>query len=110
TPEGTNVPSLDEPHDVWVEDIDQKGERVLVGYAGDHKVVRRAAEAGTYTFVYDLARDPGEEKPLDDPRAAAELRASLEAFAAAPRPANLADVPVIDAEHEAKLRALGYVR
>src|SRR5690606_29804724 len=55
TPEGTNVPSLDEPHDVWVEDIDQKGERVLVGYAGDHKVVRRAAEAGTYTFVYDLA-------------------------------------------------------
>jgi arylsulfatase A-like enzyme len=109
-PEGTGVAALDEPHPVWVEDVDKAGERVHAGYAGDLKLVRRKTRTGTYDFLYDLARDPDEEHPLQDPLAGAELRAALDAFAAAPRPANVADVPVIDAEHEAKLRALGYVR
>jgi arylsulfatase A-like enzyme len=104
------VPPLDEPHPVWVEDIDPLAGRVRAGYSGDHKLVVRSTGEETATLLYDLARDPEERSPHRDASAAPELRAELEAFAAAPRPANLAAVPVIDPAHEARLRALGYVR
>ena len=95
---------LDEPHPVWVEDIDSGGARVRVGYDGTLKLVRSAdADA-----VYDLAADPAESRRLDA-AAAGALRSAMDAFSALPRPENLARPPALDPEREAQLRALGYV-
>lgn len=103
------VPALDDPHDVWVEDLDHTGVRVRAGYQGNHKLVTRRRNGTAQSLLYDLAKDPGENSPAPG-TTNPQLKALEQSFANLPRPANLANVPVIDADHEAKLRALGYVR
>jgi arylsulfatase A-like enzyme len=86
--------------------------------AGSRKLVRlRTADGFRYAY-YDLALDPGERHDLyaADPRAAADLRALLDAYpeqAAARRRALLGAPAEGDAgvgpEREAQLRALGYL-
>jgi hypothetical protein len=101
---GVQARPLDEPHPVWVEDIDSDGARVRVGYDGSLKLVRKAdADA-----VYDLAADPSEATTVDA-AAAGSLRKAMDEFSAVPRPLNVAPPPALDAEREAQLRALGYV-
>jgi arylsulfatase A-like enzyme len=102
---------FDEPHDVYVEDVDPNGTRLRVGYEGTHKLVVATTAAGaTTTALYDLAADAGEAHPDTGPDGAPALRAALAKFAAAERPVNAAPSAVIDPEREQKLRALGYVR
>jgi len=111
TPPGTQAVPLDQPHPVFVEDIDPVGQRVRIAYDGDHKLVSvTRLDGATQVSLYDLASDPDESKPRsmgDDVRALAD---ELTRFTALERPVNIAQRPVIDAEKEAKLRALGYVR
>ncbi len=84
---------------------------------GSRKLVRlRAGEGFRYAY-YDLAQDPGERHDLyaDDPEAAADLRALLDAYPS--RVARLRDALVaddaaggpLDPERESQLRALGYL-
>lgn len=101
---------LDDPHPVWVEDIDRAGNRIRVAYDDRQKLISATTETGTENRFYDLAADPGESTPIRDGSEAAALRAVLTSFADAPRPVNMAERPVIDPEREAKLRALGYIR
>lgn len=110
-PTGMQAFPVDQPHDVYVEDIDSIGRRVRVAYDGARKLVIATGPDGkTFTSVYDLERDPNEEKSEPASDSIVTLRATLDAFAALPRPVNVAERPTIDAEREAKLRALGYVR
>jgi hypothetical protein len=106
-PTGVQARPLDEPHPVWVEDVDQGGARLQVGYDGTQKLIVATTDQGTRSWSYDLAGDPSEEHPTTSPES---LHAALSAFAAAPRPTNVAARPVIDPEREAQLRALGYIR
>jgi len=109
-PPNTQAQPLDDPHPVWVEDIDQAGNRVRVGYDDRHKLVSATTVTGTSSWLYDLDADPGESHPVRDGSGDTALRAGLASFADAPRPVNLAKRPVIDPEREAQLRALGYIR
>lgn len=109
-PPGMQVPPLDEPHAVWVEDVAWGGTRVRVGYDGTRKLVSATLDGRTSTWLYDLAADASESEPMRDESGAPDLRAALAAFADAPRPAYVAERPVIDPEREAKLRALGYLQ
>jgi arylsulfatase A-like enzyme len=109
-PGGVHSVPLGEPHPVYVEDVDPAGRRVRVAYQGERKLVAiEPGGAARQLALYDLASDPGEKRPDRSPDATT-LLADLDAFAARPRPVNLAQRPVIDPEREARLRALGYVR
>jgi hypothetical protein len=81
-----------------------------VGYDNAHKLVSTTIAERTVTRLFDLGADPDESRPVADEPAHASLHAMLAAFSAVPRPINAAPPPVIDAEREVKLRALGYVR
>jgi YD repeat-containing protein len=110
-PPGIQSVPLDQPHPVWVEDVDPSGNRLRVGYEGQRKLVAITTAKGvTTTALYDLAADPAEKKADRSNEGSPTLRASLAAFHDEQRPANSAGMAVIDAEREAKLRALGYVR
>ena len=109
-PPDTQAQPLDDPHPVWVEDIDQAGNRIRVAYDDRQKLISATTATGTENRLYDLAADPGESTPIRDGSEAATLRAVLTSFADAPRPVNMAERPVMDPEREAKLRALGYIR
>ena len=110
TPAGTQAEPLDRPHPIWVEDVLPDGRRVRVGYEDAHKMVGTTSSGGpVVTHLYDLGTDPDESRPIAD-ETHANLRTMLAAFSAVPRPVNAAAPPVIDAEREVKLRALGYVR
>lgn len=109
-PNGAQALPLDRPHPVWVEDIAPTGGRVCAGYDGTRKLVRTTTDHGDADVLVDLARDPDETHAITTPDESAELRAALAAFAAAPRPVNRGEAPVIDPEREGKLRALGYIR
>lgn len=108
-PEGVQSVPLDDPHPVWLEEIDFSGARVIVGYDDRWKIVRSIDSGAARTSLWDLAADPDEAKPISDDAAASELRTRLDTFAALPRPSNAASPPVIDPERERELRALGYV-
>jgi len=111
-PPGVDAPTLDEPHEVWVEHVNEKGFRQRAGYDGALKWTETTRPDGTLSEVYDLDRDPGEEQPLPAAggEAALPLQRALGAFAALPRPANEQDAPVVDPERERQLRHLGYVQ
>lgn len=109
-PPGEDPPLLEREHAVWVEDVDFLGNRVRAGYAGSRKLVVRLGGKGEETFLYDLDADPGESNPAREPGGAPPLEAAMRDFGARVRPANRGALPVIDPEHEARLRALGYVR
>jgi len=108
-PPGTQAIPLDQPHPVWLEEIDFGGNRVIVGYDGPWKLVQRRKPDATQTLLYDLASDPDELRPVQDATAAPVLRERLLTFAALPRPNNEAPPPVIEPERERQLRALGYI-
>jgi len=111
-PEGVDAPTLDQPHDVWVEHVNEKGWRQRAGYDGTLKVTESVEPDGTRLQVFDLARDPGELAPLPDVggAAAAPLRDALARFAALPRPVNEQQAPPVDPIREQQLRHLGYVQ
>lgn len=108
-PPGVTAVPLDETHEVWLEEIDFAGNRIVVGYDGPWKLVRSAGQSGEATYLYDLDLDPGELAPRKDGSGAEDLRRRLDTFVAVPRPVNAAPAPVIDPERERQLRALGYV-
>ncbi len=112
-PAGVAGTPLDVPHPVVLEDINAEGQRFIVAYQGDRKILwridpTRGDPARQDMRVYDLVDDPAEAKPLP-PASAPGLERHLRAFAARPRPINSAPAPVIDAERERALRRLGYV-
>ncbi len=109
-PDGVASVPVDQPHPVWLEDIDFAGNRVTVGYDGPWKMLRRVGNGSEETFLWNLTTDPEERRSVGEAREAAALRANLEAYAAAPRPKNPTPPPVVDPERERQLRALGYVR
>lgn len=109
-PPGVQAVPLEQEHPVYLEDIDAAGRRVRVAYEGERKLVVSERAGERQVALYDLAADPDETKPQSSVAGAEALAARLDAFAAEPRPENLAQRPVIDAEREARLRALGYVR
>lgn len=108
-PQGMQSVPLGRAQETFVEDLDSAGNRVRVAYDGEFKLVSTTTPQGARDVkVYDLSADPGELWPADVE--VENLHAALAAFAALPRPSNTAQRPVIDAEQEAKLRALGYIR
>ena len=111
-PPGVDAPRLDEPHDVWVEHVSEKGIRQRAGYDGTLKVFQYVEPAGERLEVFDLSADPGEERPLvaQGGDAARALRERLAAFSALPRPVNSQAAPPVDPVREAQLKHLGYVQ
>ncbi len=111
-PSGVDGRGLDDPHRVWVEDVDSSGNRILAGYGdGGAKVVDvTTPEGSVFSELYDLDASPGELDHVEDDGASGALRFEARAFAALPRPANEQAPPAIDPERESQLRALGYVR
>ncbi len=109
-PPGVQAVALEREHPVYIEDIDPAGRRVRVTYEGECKLVVVEGPGERQVALYDLVADPGETQPQRSVAGAEALAARLDAFAAEPRPKNLARRPVIDPEREARLRALGYVR
>lgn len=110
-PAGVQAVPLDQTQQVFVEDIDPAGSRIRIAYDGDRKLISTTTADGTTRLaLYDLATDPGESRPRSDGDELRTLEGVLDGFSAIPRPINSAQRPVIDAEKEAKLRALGYVR
>jgi arylsulfatase A-like enzyme len=111
-PPDVDAPELDQPHDVWVEHLNETGVRERAGYDGDLKVFQYVSPQGERLEVFDLAADPGEERPLADQGgdAARPLRERLAAFSALPRPVNAQQAPVVDPVREVQLRHLGYVQ
>lgn len=110
SPSGTQARTLDVAQPVWAEDVSYGGDRVRVGYEGTRKLVVQVSSAGTTTTsAYDLSTDSTEAHPNSDDASSDSLRAAIDAFAAAARPANPRQAAIIDPEREAKLRALGYV-
>ena len=102
---------LDDPHRVWVEDLDSNGHRVLSGYGrDDSKLIDVTTPDGFFSSVYDLRAAPDELDAVEDDGYSGVLRAEARAFAALPRPSNDQAAPEVDAEREAQLRALGYLR
>jgi hypothetical protein len=106
-PAGVQSRPLDDPHPVFVEDIDEYGSLIRVAYEGPIKLVSSTDPAGISGFAFDPMPI---QRALPGPIDAEALRGALADFSNAPRPANAAPVPVIDAERERKLRELGYVR
>lgn len=111
-PAGVEAPTLDTPHDVWVEHVSDEGWRQRAGYDGSLKLTESVEPDGTRLQVFDLARDPDELEPLpaDGGAAAAPLRDALARFAAVPRPVNAQEAPPVDPLREQQLRHLGYVQ
>lgn len=74
-----------------------------------HVLLERIEGAARRLALYDLHTDPAEERPLvDDPRIerlATDLQSLVSTLPRAPR----GPVPTPDAEHQERLRALGYV-
>lgn len=109
--EASSLGAFDEPHEVFIEDMDASGRRALATYLGDFKLVRFDTEEGrTHLQAWDLAGDPGEDQPRPAGSAPQALRQNLEEFRTRARPAYSGETPPIDAERERKLRALGYIR
>jgi len=109
-PKGTQAVRLDEPHPVWVEDIDFNGDRVTVGFEGPAKLVQ--IYGGGYeklAQLFDLASDPDENRPLD-PSHEQELKSRANLHRDRPRPTHDLPPPVVDPERERRLRQLGYVQ
>ncbi|MBU6280810.1 sulfatase [bacterium] len=111
-PTGVDGRGLDDPHRVWIEDVDSSGNRILAGYGSDGaKVIDVTTSDGlVYSELYDLGASPGETERVEDDGVSGALRFEARAFAALPRPANDQVPPAIDPERESQLRALGYVR
>lgn len=111
-PSGVDAPLLDQPHDVWVEHLSENGVRERAGYDGDLKVFQYVEPGGERLEVFDLVKDPGEERPLAEQGgdAARALRERLAAFSALPRPVNAQQAPVVDPIREVQLKHLGYVQ
>ena len=65
---------------------------------------------GLFSSLYDLRAAPDELDAVEDDGYSGALRAEARAFAALPRPSNDQAAPEVDAEREAQLRALGYLR
>jgi arylsulfatase len=82
------------------------GERVAIRVGARKLIAHREAE--TDTRVFDLEADPGETSPVAERPAA--LLAAWRAFASrVPAAASAAMPESLDAESEARLRALGYL-
>lgn len=110
-PSAVDARDLDDPHRVWVEDVDSSGNRVLAGYGrGDAKVIDVTTPDATFSDRYDLAASPGELEEIEDDGFSGALRFEARAFASVPRPPNDQLPPSIDPERESQLRALGYLR
>ncbi|MFM7143112.1 MAG: hypothetical protein ACKO2K_14495, partial [Alphaproteobacteria bacterium] len=110
-PAGVDPHGLDDPHRVWVEDVDASGNRVLAGYgSGGSKVIDVTTPDGRFADLYDLDAPHGEADPVEDDGVAGPLRFEARAFASLPRPENDQPPPAVDPERESQLRALGYVR
>jgi arylsulfatase A-like enzyme len=110
-PSGVDPRGLDEPHRVWVEDVDASGNRVLAGYGRrGQKLIDVTTPDATFSDLYDLEASPGEEAPISDNGFSGPLRFEARAFASVPRPVNDQAPPSVDPERESQLRALGYVR
>lgn len=102
---------LDEPHRVWVEDVNFVGERVTVGYDGDRKIVyvtQNPYGALPSATLFDLGRDPGEDEPAGGFAEVGRDEALVD-LATRPRPANPLSAPPVEPARRRKLRALGYV-
>ena len=107
-PPGIQSVPLDQPHPVWVEDVDPSGNRLRVGYEGQRKLVAITTAKGDDD---DGALRPRgrsrREEGRPQQRGSPTLRASLAAFHDEQRPANSAGMAVIDAEREAQAARLG---
>lgn len=109
-PSGVPHVSLDRPHPVWVEDRHPTGERVVVGYSGESKLVYAVLpEDRVWARLYDLERDPTESRPSRPPANHA-LMTAVRQMREEPRPANPLKAPPVNPERRRKLRALGYVQ
>lgn len=111
-PPGVDAPTLDEPHEAWVEHVSEQGHRQRAGYDGRLKVTQSVEPDGTRIEVFDLEQDPDELAPLPDTggEAAQPLLRALARFDALSRPLNDQSVPAVDPIREQQLRHLGYVQ
>jgi arylsulfatase A-like enzyme len=71
-----------------------------------HLPEAHVAKRGGVTALYDLALDPGEDHPIDDPERVQELKARINAWAA--RHTEAAEEMSID-DQRALLRQMGYI-
>lgn len=108
-PAGVDRVSLDQPHPVWVEDRHPTGERVVVGYHGESKLVYALLpDDRVWARLYDLERDPTESRP-SRPSDNHPLMTAVRRMRDEPRPTNPLEAPPVNPERRRKLRALGYV-
>ncbi len=110
--------------DVWIEwDAETNWSTETRSAALSREDVARIAELGAgpaeelglrvETRLFDLAGDPGEQAPIEDPSRAAQMSATLDAFTRELFPRRIwsdADRAILESEALEELRHLGYVR